>query len=80
MSNRSSFALVALTALLGLILTLVPLPHWVAIARPAFLVLWCSTGHDGAILGGIGWVRQRPGAGMCSRLAAGRTCSGTRLS
>jgi rod shape-determining protein MreD len=39
MSNRSSFALVALTALVGLILTLVPLPHWVAIARPAFLVL-----------------------------------------
>jgi rod shape-determining protein MreD len=39
MSNRSSFALVALTALLGLILTLVPLPHWLAIARPAFLVL-----------------------------------------
>jgi rod shape-determining protein MreD len=39
MSNRSSFALVALTALVGLILTLVPLPHWVALARPAFLVL-----------------------------------------
>lgn len=39
MSNRSSFALVAVTALLGLILTLVPLPHWLAIARPAFLVL-----------------------------------------
>jgi rod shape-determining protein MreD len=39
MSNRSSFALVALTALVGLILTLVPLPHWVAVARPAFLVL-----------------------------------------
>src|SRR5208282_3255656 len=39
MSNRSSFALIALTALVGLILTLVPLPHWVALARPAFLVL-----------------------------------------
>ena len=39
MSSRSSFALVALTALVGLILTLVPLPHWLAVARPAFLVL-----------------------------------------
>src|SRR5271155_1422038 len=39
MSNRSSFALIALTALVGLILTLVPLPYWLAIVRPAFLVL-----------------------------------------
>jgi rod shape-determining protein MreD len=59
MSNRSSFALVALTALVGLILTLVPLPHWLAIARPSFLVLvvlYWSTMTPFAAGIGIGFV------------------------
>lgn len=39
MSERHPRLLVVATTLIGLLLTLLPLPHWAAIARPAFLVL-----------------------------------------
>lgn len=39
MSERRPRLLVIITALIGLVLSLVPLPHWAAVARPAFLVL-----------------------------------------
>ena len=39
MSARDSFALMAITCVAGLVLSIVPLPHWLAILRPGFLVL-----------------------------------------
>ncbi|MGH8142153.1 MAG: rod shape-determining protein MreD, partial [Steroidobacteraceae bacterium] len=39
MSERHPRTTVVLTSLVALVLTLVPLPHWAAILRPAFLVL-----------------------------------------
>jgi rod shape-determining protein MreD len=39
MADRHPRLMVATTAIIALVLTLVPLPYWVAIARPAFLVL-----------------------------------------
>jgi rod shape-determining protein MreD len=38
-SSRENFLAIVITALLGLMLTVVPLPHWLAIVRPSFLVL-----------------------------------------
>jgi rod shape-determining protein MreD len=37
--NRESFTLISLTAIIAVLLTMVPLPFWLAILRPAFLVL-----------------------------------------
>jgi rod shape-determining protein MreD len=39
MSDRSPGLTILTTSFIGLVLTLVPLPTWVAIVRPAFLVL-----------------------------------------
>jgi len=39
MSDRHPRVSVVLTSLVALLLSLVPLPHWAAIGRPAFLVL-----------------------------------------
>ncbi|HEX4024898.1 MAG TPA: rod shape-determining protein MreD [Steroidobacteraceae bacterium] len=39
MSERHPRTTVVLTSLVALVLSLVPLPHWAAILRPAFLVL-----------------------------------------
>ena len=39
MSDRHPRVTVVLSSLAGLLLSLVPLPHWAAILRPAFLVL-----------------------------------------
>ncbi len=39
MSARSALGPIALTVLIGLLLTLLPLPSWAAVMRPAFLVL-----------------------------------------
>jgi rod shape-determining protein MreD len=39
MSARDSFAVMAITCVAGLVLSIVPLPHWLAILRPGFLVL-----------------------------------------
>jgi rod shape-determining protein MreD len=39
MSERESFLVIAMTALIGLVLTVAPLPAWLSIARPAFVVL-----------------------------------------
>jgi rod shape-determining protein MreD len=39
MSTRESFLAVLITAVVALVLSIVPLPFWLAIVRPAFLVL-----------------------------------------
>lgn len=39
MSDRHPRAMIVVTSLGGLVLSLLPLPHWAAIVRPAFLVL-----------------------------------------
>jgi len=39
MSSRHPRLLILSTALVALVLTLIPLPHWLALVRPAFLVL-----------------------------------------
>jgi rod shape-determining protein MreD len=39
MSSRGLFAPIALTVLIGMLLSLIPLPAWMAAIRPAFLVL-----------------------------------------
>lgn len=40
MSRRGeSFLLLALTALIGIVASMIPLPYWLAVLRPAFVVL-----------------------------------------
>ena len=39
MIRRDSFAVIAITCIAGLVLSVVPLPHWLALVRPGFLVL-----------------------------------------
>jgi len=39
MSRGDSFLLVALSAVIGIVLTALPLPFWLAVIRPAFVVL-----------------------------------------
>jgi rod shape-determining protein MreD len=46
MSERSTFAMVGVTGFIAIVLTMIPLPFWLDIVRPAFLVLvvlyWCT--------------------------------------
>ena len=39
MRNRENFLAIVLTSIFGLVLNIVPLPYWLTIIRPAFLVL-----------------------------------------
>ena len=39
MSNRENLLVILLTAIVGLVLNILPLPAWLTVVRPAFLVL-----------------------------------------
>ncbi|MFO1401517.1 MAG: rod shape-determining protein MreD [Steroidobacteraceae bacterium] len=39
MITRESFGAIAITCVAGLVLSVVPLPHWLALLRPGFLLL-----------------------------------------
>jgi rod shape-determining protein MreD len=38
-NNRENLLVILLTSVVGLVLTIMPLPYWVTVIRPAFLVL-----------------------------------------
>jgi rod shape-determining protein MreD len=46
MSEHSTLAMVCVTVFLAIVLTMIPLPFWLAVLKPAFLVLvvlyWCT--------------------------------------